>query len=651
MFDIWPTILIILSFSIINISFYLVSWGFTRHIFKKISLYYQIFWGVIFGFISTFSIAITNIVREPKSDLHLTLFIPIISYFIAVLFVSWYASIGILVWNTLNFLLFSSLFSQYFGTVDDQYTKILIIILYLIPFIGSVIKKYAYNKLSQWFIVSSTILVVFITMLVIFIVEEKTYSLKLEIINVLFILIGIYLVYLICQTVEKIYKHALKLQNIVVYENEYYLNFASTNSQIFDLIEKEKIKYGIYCNFYIPGLEKLERKVSNVIKDYIVSSISFNAYKSISESFKKVVFFKPNYKTFGVFIPINIENINDMRKNFDVIKLFNLLKKIKTEFLLSNYEIKMKLKSVSSFYGLHSNDLDKLNDLNSYLIKNQLTIKNNDNSIAEPNVILSEKNRNRRLASLNEVVNLNLHTTIYEPIYDLQKESYLGFFMNGMINGEEFNSQSFLKYKNQIEDMGLSSLFLRFICLNSLKDYTKKTLQNKTTGLVFINYDSDYLSSAEFDKDGFILKMKSFKLDINNIVFNFEIDKEINSKLVLKNNIMFLKSLKIKISVSNFGSEFSDYSLLQCYEPDYIFLESEIAKNITNTDAYKKIIDEVYKISKKIEAQIIVTGVNSYIIYKRLKEYGLNYFLGDLIGSSSEIKTKVPEELNYLLKK
>ncbi|AKX33737.1 hypothetical protein SLITO_v1c00690 [Spiroplasma litorale] len=648
--DILSTILIILSFSLISIIFYMFAWGFSRHIFKKIYIYYQLFLGVIFGFLSTFIVAIISIITADKKVLYLTLFLPIISYWVSIIFISWYASIGIITWNLLNLLLFSSLFSQYFGILDENYSKTLVSILYILPFIGSILKYYLFKKLSSWYICTVVIFIAFLIVLIWNIIYSNFSEIKDKSLYVILVLIALYLTYLICQTIDKIYIHALKLQNIVVYENQYYLNYSSSNSQILNLISQEKVRYGIYSNFYIAEFDKLEKKVSNNIKDYIFNSIATSAYKSISEKFKKVIFFKTNYKTFGVFIPI--ENLsNDIKKTPELTKLFNTLISLQTIFLIKSYKIKINIRSVSSFYGVHSNDLNNLNDLNNYMIKNQLLIIEESHTIANPSEILIEKNKLRKISSLNEVVNLNLHTTLYEPIYNLEKKDFSGYFLNGIINGEELNSQTFYKTKKLIDDMGLTSLFLRYLSLSSLKDYSRKIGTDKFDKLIFVNYDSDYLSSSSFDKDEFILKLKNLKINLKNLVLNFEINKEINSKATLKNNIMFLKSNNIKTSISNFGNELTDYSLIQCYEPDFIFLESELSKSAQAIDNHKKVIEGLITIAKKIEALLIATNVNSYIIYKRLKEIGLKNFLGSLMGSSSDLKKYISEELNYLLTK
>ncbi|WP_158500502.1 EAL domain-containing protein [Spiroplasma turonicum] len=586
-----------------------------------------------------------------KTNLFLTIFVPVISFWLLVFFVSWYASIGVATWNILNLFVFSSLFSQYFGSINEGFSRTLIIIFYTVPFITSILKRYFLKKTSLWLLVSLNILTIFIALLSWNFIENNIESLNLKMLIVLITTFVSYIIYLLAQTVDQIYIHALKLQNIVVYENEHYLNFSSAHFQILDLIMQKKIRYAIYCNFYIASFEKFENKVSNVIRDYIFSSVASDCYNNITKNFDNAIFFKPNYKTFGVFIPLGNDVNLQIDKNKDLLKLFKLFQSIKNVFTIKNHKIKINIRSANSIYGIHSNDLDKLSDFNNYLIKNQATIVDDFNLIAKPNEILLDKNKIRKIASLNEVVNLNLHTTLYEPIYNIINWSFEGYYLNGMINGEEFDSSNFKPNEKLIDDMGLSSLFLRYISLNSLKDLSRKYSKEIIQKLIFVNYDSDYLSSSEFDKDEFLFKLKNLKLNLKNIVLNFKMDKEINNKVVLKNNIMFLKSNNFKISISNFGTELSDYGLIHCYEPDFIFLVEEVSQHINGNEFYKQIILEAIKISEKIESKIIATGVNSYIIYKRLKELGIKNFMGDLIGSSSELKLEVPEELNYLLKK
>ncbi|AUM62332.1 EAL domain-containing protein [Spiroplasma monobiae] len=638
-----------LSYTTIIAFCYTIFWGLTRHLFSKLKIYYEIFLGFVLGFISTFSIILITLLGGEKSNLGLTILLPTFLYWVSIIFISPMSSIGILTCNILNLVLFSSLFGEFFGKPNDVWTITMLVLAYVIPFIIYLITIF-WRKISNWSNWSITTIMLLTVGIVMSLLEIKTAIGITNLTNLLFWLGSGYLAYAYITVINQIYLHALKLQNIVIYDNIYYLNFSSAHEQILNKIQEEKTRYGIYLTYFISNFEKFESKVSGHIKEEVVHSVSEQSYNLIKENFNNAIFFKPNYKTFGAFIPFELSEDFNENNNKYLENIKNIFAQINTEFKIDNYKISVKLKSVSSYYGLHSNNLDTLLEYNRHVANDLLLTYQEKNIIVNPLEIIKEKNQNKKMLSLNEVTNLNQFVTLFEPIYSTKKKDFEAYFLNGMIDGIEINSELFTEKNKLIFDMGLGSLFLRYIALQNLKKLNKqsKNIKDKT---IFMDYDSDYISNEDFDVVEFVLKLKNLKIDLTKLVLNFDLNRDVDNQKLLEKNIEKLKSNSIRVSVSNFGSLKTDFSLIGFYKPDFIFLEGEISKKINSGKENENIVLEGLKIASKIDASIIATSVNSYIIYKHLKSLGVELLTGELIGSSIEARESIPEELKYLLNK
>ncbi|WP_339029832.1 EAL domain-containing protein [Spiroplasma endosymbiont of Cantharis nigra] len=647
--DIISVLITCLSYTAIIAFCYTLVWGLTRHLFKKIEIYYEILLGFILGFVSTFSLIIISILKINTGNLGITILLPTFLYWVAIVFISPFSGIGILTCNILNLAVFSSLFSDYFGKPTGAWNITMLTLAYIIPVVNYLISRF-WIKVSNWSNWSITTISILIVGLIWALATIKN-SLALDnLTNLLFWLGSGYLAYAYIAVINQIYLHALKLQNIVVYDNTYYLNFTSAHQQISNKIQEHKYKYGLYVTYFISNFEKFESKVNGSIREEVVNSISEESYTLLQQQFPNAIFFKPNYKTFATFIPFEIKDEFSEKNNLELKKIKDIFSKVNTLFIISNYKISVKLKSICSFYGLHSNNLDTLLEYNLHVEKDLLLKYQDENIVVNPMEIIKEKNQNKKMLSLNEIANLNQFVTLFEPIYSTDKNDFEYYFLNGLIGGMDINADEFSQKSQLIMDMGLSSLFLRYISLHSLKKMAKQNdkIKNKK---FFTNYDSDYLSDKDFDSDEFILKLKNLKINLFKLVLNFDINKEVDDKKELEKNIERLKKHGIQISISNFGSLKTDFTLLNSYKPDFIVLENEISKKINFVKENENIVIESLKMAKKLEAKLVASSVNSYLIYKHLKQLGVKLFTGELIGSSIEPRENISDELKYLLNK
>ncbi|QEH61321.1 hypothetical protein SCHIN_v1c01230 [Spiroplasma chinense] len=638
-----------LSYTAITAFVYTVTYGLSRHLFIKIKIYYEIVLGIGLGFISVFGTIVLSLAMGDDKNYLLTILLPIFLFWTALLFISPFATIGVLACNMIALFLFPYLFPLYFGKIESTETAMFVawgysicIILYLIGIFWKKIDNW-----TSWSLITISLLVSGLILMMPKIKSEESANFLMT----LMIWLGTgYLTYAYLSIINQIYNHALQLQNVVVYDHQYFLNQANAHEEILKTIQSKKIRHGFYLTYFISNYDLFEKKVSNLIREHVTTSIAQESYEKIKENFEGAVFFKPNYKTFGVFIPANnFKEVSDSESTKNIfIKIEKIVSSISSTFKVDKYKVSVKIKAALSIYGLNSNSLDTLFEFNRSIQNKQASELISTVTLVDPIEYLNERNRTKKILTLNEVVSLNHSSPIFEPIYDLKQRDFGYQYINHMVEGIEIDSNLFKEQKNLISEFGLTTIFTRFLALSGIKSIYRNKINDAYS---FIGYDISYLSKKDFDIHEFLSKLKSYKINLSKLILTFDITIEVDDRERLEKNIQSLKEKGIKTAIQEFGSEKADYSLIPIYKPEYIFIEGNVIKKVNLIEENAQIVSNAIKIAKKIDAQVVATKVDTYIIFKALKEMGIELFMGHLIGSGVEPKLEAPAELGFLLNK
>jgi len=642
-------IIIFISYTSIMIAIYILTWGLVRHIFVKIKIYYEVILGFFLGSFSLFGIIILSSVSNEIVKINLTILLPILLYLSVITFMTIYTTIGVFICNILAMFLFPILLPQYYEQLEGTRIIVLVIHAYIVPLILYFIDTFTVklSKWSKWSITITVLLLVgFFTSLA-YIQQEDLW----DFLTVLLMwLVVAYLIYGCLTLIDQIYLHALKLRHIIEYDENFFLNQTSAHSEIFKKISSEKIKYGMYVTYFIRNFDTLEKKVGQIITENITTEFAHSSHEILNKTFKNAIFFKPNYKTYAMFISIADFNsvTNNLEKTTFLEKLNNVILKIKRKYIFNNYKITIKINAVISIFGIDSNNLEVLYDLNNITQNKKLFQSEMSATYADSFKILAEKNKIKKIQTLSEIASINSASVYYESIYDVETKQYNSYFVGSMIEGNEILSDSFAPQKLKIIEYGLDSIFKRYLSLNSFKSIINDNMNGQ---LCFIEYDEAFLANDNFKAEDFILKIRQQKIDPQNLVLCFDITSEVDNIQNLKKHIDQLKKHKLKIAILQFGSLKTEYQLISYYKPEFLFIEREICNKINTIQKNKEIVKNILNISKKINAHVIAPGTDSYMIYKTLKGLGVNLFFGDLIESGSKPKLEISNELRYLLNK
>lgn len=97
-------------------------------------------------------------------------------------------------------------------------------------------------------------------------------------------------------------------------------------------------------------------------------------------------------------------------------------------------------------------------------------------------------------------------------------------------------------------------------------------------------------------------------------------------------NINQLKSMGYKVSIDDFGLEYTSLTHLTHYDVDYIGLHSSLVDGIMNSEKVQNTIQGIIDFCHKIEVQARVDGVDSKEMFDLLKKLGADQFTGPYFG-------------------
>jgi EAL domain-containing protein (putative c-di-GMP-specific phosphodiesterase class I) len=145
-----------------------------------------------------------------------------------------------------------------------------------------------------------------------------------------------------------------------------------------------------------------------------------------------------------------------------------------------------------------------------------------------------------------------------------------------------------------------------------------------------------WISVKSIAKKSFVNQVKKIteKYSINPDRFCFNINESIleDVKDQILENIVELKNLGYKVSIDDFGLEYTSLTHLTHYDVDYIGLHESLLEGIMTSEKTQNMVQGIIDFCHKIEAQARVDGIDSKEMFELLKKMGADQFKGPYFG-------------------
>lgn len=98
-----------------------------------------------------------------------------------------------------------------------------------------------------------------------------------------------------------------------------------------------------------------------------------------------------------------------------------------------------------------------------------------------------------------------------------------------------------------------------------------------------------------------------------------------------------------KIAIDDFGTGYSNFSYLLKIQPDFIKIDGSIIKNIDTDTSAQAITETIVSFSRKLNIKTIAEFVHSKPVLAMVKELGVDYSQGYLLGEPQAVSDTFPE--------
>lgn len=228
---------------------------------------------------------------------------------------------------------------------------------------------------------------------------------------------------------------------------------------------------------------------------------------------------------------------------------------------------------------------------------------------------------------LKNIIDEEYITTVYQPIVSLDNGSIFGYealsritLRGCTLNIEELFAMATIKKKLwQLE---------RLCRETAIKNAKGKPIHSK----LFINVDSNIIHDPEM-KTGFTYeKLKEYKLNPEEIVFEITEQNAVKSMDLFKESIEHYRNQSFNIAVDDFGTAYSGLNRVCSLHPGYIKIDMSLIRDIDKDPLKKSAVASTIDFCKENGIKVIAEGIETKEELKTLAvlgaDYGQGYFLG-----------------------
>ena len=149
--------------------------------------------------------------------------------------------------------------------------------------------------------------------------------------------------------------------------------------------------------------------------------------------------------------------------------------------------------------------------------------------------------------------------------------------------------------------------------------------------LIFsVNLSLEDMSSPEFSM-WFMDRIIRYNLE-GRVVVEITEQESIEDFDSVSNFIANVKELGVKIALDDFGSGYSNFSILMQLQINYLKIDGSLIKNIDKDQNAKIIVETIARFAKLLNIYTIAEFVSSKEVYNVVKDIGIDYVQGYYVG-------------------
>jgi EAL domain-containing protein (putative c-di-GMP-specific phosphodiesterase class I)/DNA-binding NarL/FixJ family response regulator len=127
-------------------------------------------------------------------------------------------------------------------------------------------------------------------------------------------------------------------------------------------------------------------------------------------------------------------------------------------------------------------------------------------------------------------------------------------------------------------------------------------------------------------------QLKKNKKLIPRIIFELVEEEGIHNFELVKDFILEMKNYGVKIAIDDFGNGYSNFKRMLELDADYIKIDGSLIQHIVTNEKNVHVVFAITSLAKMSNQKVIAEFVENEMIFKRIKEMGIDYSQGYFIG-------------------
>jgi len=413
--------------------------------------------------------------------------------------------------------------------------------------------------------------------------------------------------------------------------------------------------------------QKLIKELNDEVKKQVAKNLELIYKDSLTGAYKRAKFEIDRKENFKYVVMLNIKNFSKINSTYGfeigdkvlqivVKRIKNLLNRDiyrinADEFLFLSNDIKDDISKIKNSFIFDEISIHKLklrlsfsfgvtkNEGEEILRKVSIALKEAKKEPFKDFVIYEEQNiKNDEFIKFNEL--------LYEALF-LDNDVKITPYFQGIMNNKtgkiiKYESLARLETKDKVYspfffiDIAKSSGFI-FEITKIMIDKTFEKLSHMDEEVtVAINITEDDLFSNTL-KNTLLDKLEQYKIKPQRIIL--EVLEGISSTGT-KDNVKQLKELKdigFKISIDDFGVEYSNFERINELDIDFIKIDGKYIKSIDTNQKSYKIVKAITSFAHEMGIEVIAEFVENEDIQKVVEELGINYSQGYYFSKPTRI--------------
>lgn len=246
---------------------------------------------------------------------------------------------------------------------------------------------------------------------------------------------------------------------------------------------------------------------------------------------------------------------------------------------------------------------------------------------------------------LDRVLDEKLLVPWFQPLLDMPARRVFGFeaLIRGPSNSPLHGPQALLKTAELSGQMAR----LELACFNAiLRGHKELALDGK----LFFNVSPDSLLKPDFAPAEILRRLHAVGLERERLVLEVTEATPTFDYVILKDAVDRLRQAGLEIAMDDLGEGFSSLRLWSELKPAYVKIDRHFISGIHQDPHKHQFVRSIQQIAESAHAQVVAEGVESRSELAIIKDLGIRFAQGYLIGRPAALPTRVahPDAMSCL---